>query len=102
MYENMKKQKSMVIMTLENNILKKVSNTGDLLINIRDCNEPKEWMTLAYDAWIEKHVFNNVFTLNIINPYLYMVPFPLRPIIIQTIQSTNFIRICPYNPAEDG
>ena len=94
MYEKMKNQNSIVIMSLEANILKVVSNTGDLLINrIIDCNELKEWMTLEYDAWMEKHLFNNVFTLKIINPYLYMVPFPVRPIVIQTINSNNYIKI---------
>lgn len=33
--------------------------------------------------------FNNVFTIQIINPYLYIVPFPVKPIIIQTVKKIN-------------
>ena len=40
-----------------------------------------------------KNLFNNVFTITITNPYLYMVPFPVSPIIIKTIHNTNFIKL---------
>jgi hypothetical protein len=90
MYEEMKKQNTMVIMSLESNILKVVSGMGDALINIDiKCNEPKEWMNLEYDAWCQKKTFNNVFTITIMNPFLYMVPFPVKPIIVKTIKKIN-------------
>ena len=88
LYEEMKKQNSIVIMSLESNILKVIR--GDALINIyTNCNEKKEWMELEYEAWYEKKIFDNVFTIKIINPFLYMVPFPVKPIIIQTLKRIN-------------
>ena len=53
----------------------------------------KEWMELEYKDWYTKNLFNNVFTITITNPYLYMVPFPVSPIIIKTIHNTNFIKL---------
>jgi hypothetical protein len=89
-YEEMKRQNSIVIMSLESNILKVVSGFGDPLISIdKNCNEKKEWMDLEYEEWYEKKLFNNVFTITITNPYLYMVPFPVKPIIIQTVKKIN-------------
>lgn len=46
-------------------------------------------MELDYEAWYEKQTFNNVFTITITNPYLYMVPFPVKPIIIKTVKRIN-------------
>jgi len=89
-YEEMKRQNSIVIMSLESKILKVVSGFGDPLISIdKNCNEKKEWMDLEYEEWYEKKLFNNVFTITIINPYLYMVPFPVKPIIIQSLKKIN-------------
>ena len=89
-YEEMKKQNSIVIMSLESKILKVVSGFGDVLISIdKVCNEKKEWMDLEYQEWYEKKIFNNIFTIKIVNPYLYMVPFPVKPIIIQTLKKIN-------------
>lgn len=89
-YEEMKKQNSIVIMSLESKILKVVFGFGDALISIdKNCEEKKEWMDLEYEAWYEKKVFNNVFTIKIVNPYLYMVPFPVKPILIQTLKRIN-------------
>jgi hypothetical protein len=54
-YEEMKKQNSIVIMTLESNILKVLPGFGDALISIdKNCNEIKEWMDLDFEAWYEK------------------------------------------------
>ena len=94
-YEEMKRQNSIVIMTLESNILKVVPGFGDALISIdKNCKEKKEWMELDYEAWIAKNIFNNIFTITIVNPYLYMVPFPVKPIIIQTVKRlSNYITI---------
>jgi hypothetical protein len=89
-YEEMKRLNSIVIMSLESNVFKVVSGYGDLLISIdTNCNEKKEWMNLEYEEWYEKKIFNNIFTIKIINPYLYMVPFPVKPIIIQTVKKMN-------------
>ena len=77
-------------MSLESKIFKVVSGFGDALISIdKKCNEKKEWMELSYEEWYEKKIFNNRFTIKIINPYLYIVPFPVKPIIIQTIKTIN-------------
>ena len=97
-YEEMKNQNSIVIMSLEENIFKVVSGFGDVLISIdKICNEKKEWMSLEYEAWYEKKIFNNVFTIKIINPYLYNVPFPVKPITIQTGKKTANNVVILYN-----
>ena len=89
-YEEMKQQNSIVIMSLESNILKVVPGNGNALISIdKNCNEKKEWMDLEYEEWYEKKIFNNIFTIKITNPYLYMVPFPVKPIIIKTLKKIN-------------
>ena len=89
-YEEMKKQNSIVIMSLDSYILQVVPKMGNALISIDiNCNEKKEWMELDYEAWYEKNTFNNVFTIKIVNPFLYMVPFPVKPIIIQTVKKIN-------------
>jgi len=89
-YEEMKRQNSIVIMSLESNIIKVVPGNGDVLISIdKNCNEKKEWMDLEFEEWYEKKLFNNVFTIKIINPYLYMVPFPVKPIILKTVKRIN-------------
>ena len=89
-YEEMKRQNSIVIMALESKIFKVVSGYGDVLISIdKNCNEPKEWMQLEYEEWYTKQIFNNVFTIEIVNPYLYLVPFPVKPIVIQTVKKIN-------------
>jgi len=45
----------------------------------------------------KKKIFNNVFTIKIINPYLYMVPFPLKPTIILTLKKiNNYVEILRY------
>jgi hypothetical protein len=90
MYEEMRRQNSIVIMSLESKILKIVPGVGDALINIDiNCKENKEWMVLDYEEWFQKEQFNNVFSIKIMNPYLYMVPFPVKPILIKTIKRIN-------------
>ena len=46
-------------------------------------------MDSDYETWYEKKNFNNVFIINIMNPYLYMVPFPVKSIIIKTVKIIN-------------
>jgi hypothetical protein len=85
MYEEMRKQQSIIIMSFVDYQIKVVPSCGDLLINIDVvCNEPKDFMKLEFKEWYEKHTFNNIFTIKIINPYLYMVPFPLKNILVKT------------------
>ena len=86
-HEEMQRQNSIVIMTLESNIFKVVPRLGDTLISIE--NEKKEWMELDYEDWYEKKTFNTIFTIKITNPFLYMVPFPVKPIIIKTVKRIN-------------
>jgi hypothetical protein len=89
-YEEMRIQNSIIIMSLESNIIKIVPGFGDALISIdKKCIEKKEWMDLEYEAWYEKKIFNNVFTIKIINPFMYTVPFPVKPITIQTVKKIN-------------
>ena len=94
-YEEMKRQNSMVILSLESNILKVIPGTGDALINVDiNCKEKKEWMELEYEAWYEKESFNNIFTIQLMNPYLYIVPFPVNSIKIRTIKKIyNYLEI---------
>ena len=90
LYGEMQTQNSMVILTLDGNIVKVVPGMGDAIINIDiQCSGKKEWMELEYDAWYEKKIFNNVFTITITNPFLYMVPFPVKPIILKTLTHHN-------------
>jgi len=89
-YEEMRIQNSIIIMSLESNIIKIVPGFGDALISIdKNCIEKKEWMDLEYEDWYEKKIFNNVFIINIINPFTYTVPFPVKPIIIKTVKKIN-------------
>lgn len=89
-YEEMKKQNSMVIFSLNNNILKVVDGFGDgILLLDKKCNEQKEWMELEFELWYEKKIFNNIFTIQIVNPYLYLVPFPVKPIFLKTKRILN-------------
>jgi len=89
-YEEMKRQNSIVILSLESKIVKVVPGNGDVIIQVdRNCNEKKEWMELEYEAWYAKQSFHNIFTIKIVNPYLYRVPFPLKPIIIKTVKRLN-------------
>ena len=60
-------------------------NFGNSIGNI--LREKKEWMDVEYEVWCKKETFNNVFTIKITNPYLYVVPFPVKPIIIKTIEN---------------
>lgn len=93
LYNEMKTQESIVILSLESNIFKVVCN--DLLITVdKNCNEKKEWMDLEYEEWHKKGIFNNIFTIKIINPFLYMVPFLVKPIIIKTMKNAlNYVQI---------
>jgi hypothetical protein len=92
-YDEMKKLNSIIIMSLESKIFKVISGFGDSLISIdKNSKEKKEWMDLEFEAWFEKKKFNNIFIINIINPYLYIVPFPVKPIIIQTVKKlSNYV-----------
>jgi hypothetical protein len=96
-YEEIKKQNSIVVMSLESKILKVIPGIGDALISIDiNCSENKEWLNLEYEEWYEKKIFNNVFTIKIVNPYLYMVPFPVKQIIIKTLKRVNnYLQILP-------
>lgn len=85
LYTEMQKQSSIVILSFEDNIFKVVNGFGDLLISIdKSCNEKKEWMDLEFEDWYKTHHFNNIFTITITNPHLYMVPFPVKPIRVKT------------------
>jgi len=84
-YEEMKKQNSMVILSLNDSLLKVVDGFGDGIISLdKRCAEKKEWMDLDFDDWYEKKTFNNVFNIQIVNPYLYLVPFPVKPLLLKT------------------
>jgi len=88
-YEEMKRQDSMVILSLESNVLK-VLQWGDALISVHtNCTSDKKWMELEFEAWYQNQTFQNKFTITIVHPYLYMVPFPVKPIILQTKQNYN-------------
>jgi hypothetical protein len=113
-YEEMRKQNSLVILSFDSNLFtpfriedakpehvlnektcKVVPGYGDALINIDvNCKETKEWMDLDYEAWLNKKTHYNVFTIQLVNPFLYMVPFPVKPIIIKTQKRIdNYITI---------
>lgn len=94
-YEEMKRQDSMVVLSLESSVLK-VLQRGDALISIdTNCTHAKKWMELDFEAWYQNQTFQNKFNITIVHPYLYMVPFPVKPIILQTKQNYygNFISI---------
>jgi hypothetical protein len=48
-------------------------------------------MDLEYEARYEKNIFNNIFTIQIVNPYAYMVPFPIKPKNIRSIKKLIII-----------
>ena len=88
-YEEMKRQNSMVILSLESEVLK-VLQWGDALITIdSNSTNDKKGMELEFEAWYQNQTFQNKFTITIVHPYLYMVPFPVKPIILQTKQNYN-------------
>lgn len=98
LYEEMKKQNSMVILSLESNCLT-VLPRGDALI-VMDYTNEKKGMEFGlefgnFEQWYQAKPFPNIFNLIIAHPYLYMVPFPLKPILIQTKRdyNGNFITI---------
>lgn len=88
-YEEMKRQNSMIILSLESDVLK-VLPWGDALIaiDIHSTND-KKWMELEFEAWYQNQTFQNKFTITIMHPYLYMVPFSVKPILLQTKQNYN-------------
>ena len=88
-YEEMKRQNSMIILSLESEVLK-VLQWGDALITIDShCTNEKKWMELEFEAWYQNQTFQNKFTITIVHPDLYMVPFPVKPIMAQTKQNYN-------------
>ena len=88
-YEEMKKQNSMVILSLESNSLK-VIHGGDTLITIdNNCIHEKKWMDLEFEEWYANQSFQNIFTVTMVHPYLYMVPFPVKAILLQTKRNYN-------------
>lgn len=96
LYEEMKNTRRIVVMSFDTdtNVYKVVGGYGDLLISINnECkkNNPKKWMDLCFDDWFaRKPAFDNEFTITCRNPFLYTVPFPVKPIIISTRQNTDF------------
>jgi len=95
-YEEMKRQNSMVLLSLGLNGLT-VLPRGDALIAI-DYTNPKKGMEfeLEFEQWYQTKPFPNIFTITIAHPYLYMVPFPVKPIVVQTKRNYNgnFITFC--------
>ena len=88
-YEEMKRQNSMIILSLESDVLK-VLPWGDALISIDiHSTNDKKWMELEFGAWYQNQTFQNKFIITIMHPYLYMVPFPVKPILLQTKQNYN-------------
>jgi hypothetical protein len=101
-YNEMKKQNNIVILSLESNILNLLSSFGDTIINIKLVNSKNnnssntEIINLDYQQWFQNKNFNNSFSIQIINPFTYMVPFPVKPIILQTLFTiNNFVTIMP-------
>lgn len=86
LYEEMRKQQGPVLMSLEDNVIKVIDGFGDPLVSIdKLCQEqPKEWMNLEFNEWCNKKTFDNIFTIQITNPQLYAVPFPLKPFLFKT------------------
>lgn len=90
-YEEMNKQNSIVMMSLEEMKFKIVTGSNNLLISI---NKITNRFNLEYSEWYNKEIFNEVFVIEIINPYLYLVPFPVKPIKLQTgINMNNNVTI---------
>ena len=80
---------------LEDNILKVVEGFGDALLIIdKNCTQQKTWLDLEFKDWYENKTFNNIFTIEITNPYLYMVPFQVKKLFFKTDKRLNhFINI---------
>lgn len=92
LFEEMKKQNSIIIMEMGLNdySLKVISN--DLLIYVNKFKEP---LNIDFEEWYEKGIFDADFIIKITNPYLYLVPFPVEPIFFKTtLNSTNLLTRC--------
>lgn len=91
LYEEMKKQNSIVVLSLDSQKLTVLPSCfGDTIINIDiNCEQKKDWMSLTYKEWIGNQNFKNVFTIKMVSPFLYLVPFPVKPIIFKTFNNLN-------------
>jgi len=91
-YEEMKKQESIILLNLEKNILKVVEGGIDPLIILdKNCKENKDWMNHDFKDWFHKGLFLNEFLIQIINPFLYMVPIPTKNIYLKTDKKNNHL-----------
>jgi hypothetical protein len=91
LYEEMKRQNSMIILSLESDVLK-VLPRGDALITMDCANEKGMEFGLEFEQfeqWYQAQPFPKICNITIAHPYLYMVPFPVKPILIQTKRNYN-------------
>ena len=77
----------MMELNLVDSSLKLVSN--DALIRIYKKEENSDIITTEFDEWYEEHLLCHTFIIEITHPYLYSVPFPVKPIIFKTCLQSN-------------
>jgi hypothetical protein len=94
LYKSMNDTQGMVLLEFESDKCKWERASNFMIQLSNNCAEPKLWLTQEFDSWFENKQFNNIFTITLINPYMYMVPFPMNPIIMKSSpKSNNFVVI---------
>lgn len=96
LYSEMSKRKSIIMLNLdlEDSSLKVVYS--DILVKISDRErereeEKDEWYNMGFEKWYERGEFNTSYSVEIINPYLYLVPFPVKPLYFITHTNSNIL-----------
>lgn len=87
-YDEMKRQNSIVLLelSLTDHVLSVVWSDAVIRKTREDADQKKNprIITEEFDAWYEKGVMDAAFLIEIANPFLYMVPFPVQPILLKT------------------
>lgn len=90
MFSVMERQTSIVMMKINLDDFSLQVVTSDLLIKkIKDNKDNNELYNLSFEEWYEKGIFNDLFTIEITNPFLYLVPFPVKPIFFTAHTKSN-------------
>ena len=91
-YSEMSKRNSIIMLNLdlEDSSLKVVYS--DILVKISDREkEQDDWYNMGFEKWYERGIFDTSYSVEIINPYLYLVPFPVKPLCFTTHTNSNIL-----------
>jgi len=90
LYDEMRKTKNIVIAEINDDEISWKISTNKILIysdNFSILNN-NEYFNQTFDEWYENGSFKANFNITIINPYLYSVPFPVKPLLFSFNQSS--------------